>query len=401
MRILSHLDSNDASGIARNQRSVDSRFADRIQLYTHEPICGRRDDKALVGTALEGHGNRVGDKQAGCSRLKLNAFVHVDGLAGIGIQVRVHHGEEALDVDVESKWAVGGRGRIRQVGAIAFDDDALEQVGEGAGCPLCSSIQRIKNNRWVQRAAFRFEAGVRQRIEHNRVDDAVLVSVNHGDTPFLAIVEPLSPVFPELSEKMGDVNLAAFAPSGIGGDGETARFGSDIFDRFLDFVAMRVDDRDVIRREICHIQLLPIRRHGATERLCADLYRVDDGPTSRVDDRNRAAGHVRDKYLPIVRRNGHAARLIADRYLCNFCIDVPPDLEDRNGVVFRVDDPDEAIVVGDGDRAGVCRKQVLVGRALRRFLQQCSACEPCRACQGSHDETKKECPTELSHRPSS
>src|SRR5947209_4984720 len=63
-----------------------------------------------------------------------NARVHVDGLKRCLLVLGdVNHRQEALHVHVEPEWTVGGRGGVRQVGAITLDDNALKEIRESTG----------------------------------------------------------------------------------------------------------------------------------------------------------------------------------------------------------------------------------------------------------------------------
>ena len=138
----------------------------------------------------------------------------------------------------------------------------------------------------------------------------------------------------------------------VSGDSDGCGFRTDAFDSLNLLVGVRIDDGNGVRRRVGHIELFPIGRHRTAEGLSADLDGVNDFLGSCVNDGDCAAASVCHIDLPVVGRDSQGGRLFADQNLIDLGVNVIADFDDRDRIVVRVDDPNEAVVAGKANRTG-------------------------------------------------
>ena len=286
-------------------------------------------------------------------RLEIDPVVHVERRLRLDVRDDVDHGQTALHVHVEAERAVGRRARAGDVRPVALDDDRLEQVGEGLRRVVEAAPQRLTGKRVA--------VGLEERahvdgIQDDRLDHPIVEGVDHRHAPHATVIGPLAlgqgagfvgarPV----GEELGHVGLGP-----VGGDRDAAGFRplKTVRDAGEEPVVRRVDDEDALRREIGDEESGSVRFQGAAERLGADLDRLHDRSRRRVDHGDGAAALIGDVDLRVVGGDGHAPGVDADRDLGQLLVGVVQHIEERDGIVVRVDAPDEAIVARDRDWAG-------------------------------------------------
>ena len=126
----------DVAGLVR--RAGEAQRTGPVDVELDQQIAAGRDGIGATVAALVGEGDRpgVGEEQFRLAGLGVaRAQVQVErpgvGLAGAGDAADLV--DERLGVDVELERAARRRGDVRQVGAVAADDDALQLVRLGLG----------------------------------------------------------------------------------------------------------------------------------------------------------------------------------------------------------------------------------------------------------------------------